>query len=278
MTEQQRLEHQQDRETYARLTAPRHVTLDHFRGHQKVEGYFENRDLPDFMGCDRLLKIDHLYGTVQMGYDPRKGQPFLFANIKTSLYDTAASRYQREIKEYRMMRNSKAGNENLSYSANRRADTAVILYRAERKPWSELSLLPHLKRMDQGALRKTMPFLLRDAERERLEEGRERKKELEREIRGTTAAGGFAGLYALRREELELSKERETLQSLLTRKLQQSRLFFRRINMAYDIQKHEMFDYYREVRERRQLASAAPLDEPPKKPADDRGKEGNGYE
>ena len=101
-----------DAETYARLTAPVHVQQSHFSEHQRIEGYFENRDVPQFLGSDRLMKLDTLYGTIQLGYNPRRGQSFLFANIKTSIFDTAPSRHQRELKEYQMVRGRKAATAN----------------------------------------------------------------------------------------------------------------------------------------------------------------------
>ena len=80
------------REALARLTAPQHLTTTHFLEHRKVEGYEQDREVHDFYGCDRLWKLETVYGRVQMGYDPKKGQSFLFANLKTSIYNNAASR------------------------------------------------------------------------------------------------------------------------------------------------------------------------------------------
>ncbi len=146
---------QKDKEAYARLTAPQHIAVEHFSRHQKIEGYHENRDAPEFVGSDRLLKLDTLYGTIQMGYNPRRGQSFLFANIKTSVFDTAASRYQKELKEYQMARALKTGTQNLAYSAKRRGGAAVILYKAQNMPWSRGSIAPYLARANMEALRKT---------------------------------------------------------------------------------------------------------------------------
>lgn len=276
--EETRTRQKEDQEVFMRLSAPRHTAFGHFREHQKVEGYTEYRDVPDFLGCDRLLKLDHLYGTVQLGYNPQRRQSFLFANIKTSIFDTAASRYQRELKEHQMMRARKEGTQNLLYSSKRREDTAVLLYKAENKPWTEWSIRPYLQRMNQGALRKTLPFLEREEEADRLREGKGKKKELERKIADHTAMGMFDELQALRAQEMALSREQDALRSLLTRKARQSLLFFRSINYAFDIQKQEMFDFYRELREKHGHEEKHVPEEPPKAPTDKGNEGGSGYE
>lgn len=272
---EQIMEKEKDREeSYARLTVPTHVTFNHFKEHQKIEGYYENRDVPDFMGCDRLLKLDHLYGTIQLGYNPMKNKSFLFANIKTSIYDQAASRYQKELKEYQMMRSRKGNNENVIYSARRKADTAVILYKAEPKPWTEQSIHPYLMNVNQGALRKTMPFLMRDEEMDELKESRKTKRELQTQIEEQIKDGNFEQLQELRAQEMNELREQELLQTMLIRKSQQSRLFFRKINYAFDIQKHEMFQFYKEKKEKMRADGEVTPDEPPTNPEKNRDKEG----
>ncbi|MEG1777766.1 MAG: hypothetical protein RR209_02215, partial [Angelakisella sp.] len=87
------------KEQLARLTAPLHITQNHFTEHTSVEGYQEDRRAEGFFGCDRLMKMDSMYGTIQMGYSPRRKQSFLFANIKTSVFDTAASREHHRMNE-----------------------------------------------------------------------------------------------------------------------------------------------------------------------------------
>ncbi|MEG2037723.1 MAG: hypothetical protein RRZ93_07005, partial [Ruthenibacterium sp.] len=82
-----------------------------------------------------------------------------FANIKTSIFDTAASREQHELSEQQQMGEIKTGNQNRAFVARRRQDSAVVLFKAENKPWSELSLSPYLNRVHTGALHKALPFL-----------------------------------------------------------------------------------------------------------------------
>ena len=239
---------QKDTEAYARLTSPQHVTQNHFTEHQKIEGYFENRDVPDFMGSDRLLKLNTIYGTIQLGYSPQKGQSFLFANIKTSIFDTAASRYQRELKDYQMMRQQKTGTQNLAYTSKRRASSAVILYKADTMPWSKRSIAPYLHRVNVEALRKTMPFLDIEQERGEAESSRQKQKQLQEKLTGQLQQGKYADMSKTRAEQTALSHRQDELAALLYRKDTQQRLFFRKLNIAFDLQKADMFAYYRQLR------------------------------
>ena len=84
------------RETSDRLTAASHVQVEYFAKHQKIEGYYESQMPGRLFGCDRLMKQDNMFGTLQLGYNPNRERVFLFANMKTSRYDTVASRYQKE--------------------------------------------------------------------------------------------------------------------------------------------------------------------------------------
>lgn len=242
------------RETQARLTAPQHLVTTRFEEHRKIEGYEQDRSVPDFYGCDRLWKLDTLYGRVQMGYHPGRGQSFLFANIKTSLFDTAPALHQHQLKETQQMRALKSGNQNVAYTSRRRADSAVLLYKAENKPWSEQSLAPYLARTNLETLRKTLPFLDR-SEAQELQQTRQERKELESGVRQSLQARQSAETAALRLRQRELSYRQNALGAVLYRKLTQSQLFFRKINIAFDLQKAKMFAYYRDVR--RQRAAAA---------------------
>ena len=238
------------RETDARLRAPQHLVTNRFEEHKKIEGYEQDRSVPNFYGCDRLWKLETQYGRIQMGYHPGRGQSFLFANIKTSIYDNAASAYQRRMKETQQMRTLKTGTQNIAYSARRWQASAILLYKAENKPWSEQSIAPYLKRVNLETLRKTMPFLDRSEAKER-EENREEKKRLEEKVRQSLRQRDNARTAELRLQERELSRRQDLLSALLTRKQTQSQLFFRKINLAFDLQKAKMFEYYRRMRNRR---------------------------
>jgi len=264
------LARKKDAETYARLTAPQHVRFSHFSKHEKIEGYFENRDVPEFMGSDRLLRLDTLYGTIQLGYNPRKGQSFLFSNIKTSVFDTAASRYQKELKEYQMMRGLKTGTQNTAYSAKRRANSAVILYKAETLPWSRRSVLPYLRRINMESLQKTMPFLDKTAEHNRREESLREHKALGRELSGKMAERNYTEMAAMRAGQRELLTEQNETAALIYRKDTQGRLFFRKINAALDIQKKEMFAWYRNRRQGGVMVEREPAVNDGKPPDEDR--------
>lgn len=238
------------RETDARLRAPQHLVTNRFEEHKKIEGYEQDRSVPNFYGCDRLWKLETQYGRIQMGYHPGRGQSFLFANIKTSIYDNAASAYQRRMKETQQMRTLKTGTQNIAYSARRWQASAILLYKAENKPWSEQSIAPYLKRVNLETLRKTMPFLDRSEAKER-EENREEKKRLEEKVQQSLRQRDNARTAELRLQERELSRRQDLLGALLTRKQTQSQLFFRKINLAFDLQKAKMFEYYRRMRNRR---------------------------
>ena len=270
---QNKTQKQQDSETYARITAPKHLSFHSFKEHKKIEGFFPNKDVPDFMGCDRLLAIDDQYGQLQLGYDPKKGKSFLFARIKTSIYDTAPSRYQKELSEQKMKRDLKDENENIAGTAKRAANASVLLYKAERKPWSEDSVGPYLLKTDKGALRKTMPFLLAE-EPQRHADAQTQARELGRKVRHAVAQGNRDELFQLRAQQMENLREQEWTQNVMIRKDQQRRQFFRKLNYAIDIQKHEMFAYYREVRKRKQQYAAAALpSDTPNKPTDENSNE-----
>lgn len=244
----------EDRELYARLTVPWNVSFHSFREHCKVEGLYVNNEFSMFNGCDVLYKIDTLYGITQMGYSPGRQQSLLFSNIKTSVFDNASSKYKQEMREPQMMRSQKGSNENIIYNSRRRADSASLLFKAERKPWTADSIRPYLNREGQGALRKTMPFLNRSEERKRLVAAQAQRRALALETRQDNVK---------REKSYTLLREEEFLNSVLWRKSALERSFFRKINYAFDVQKHEMFSYYREIRQKNALTGQnAGLDNP----------------
>lgn len=255
------MQREQRKEAVMRLAAPAHITQNRFEEHAKIEGYFEDRTVPDFMGCDRLWKWDTLYGTVQMGYDPKRGQSFLFSNIKTSIFDTAASQEQRKMNDRQRMGQLKTGNQNRAFSARRRANSSVLLYKAENKPWTEQSVRPYLLRQNLEALRKTMPFL------NSREEIFERQKALarDRELSAGERPAAPGERAEIRAERRELSRELDFLGALVWRKQAQSRLFFRKINIAFDLQKQKMFEYYRGRIAARRLEAENAVPEAPQK-------------
>ncbi len=229
-------------ETVARLTAPTHVTQNRFEEHERIEGYFEDRSAADFVGCDRLLKWDTLYGRVQLGYDPKRAKSFIFANIKTSIYDTAASREQRQLSQQQSMSQLKTEGENRAFTARRRRNSAVLLFKAENKPWSERSVRPYLMRANMEALGKTLPFVNAEQEQQERRSMLWRDRALSRQEQQEQDAVKLEGVRAQR---LELLAQLNLMGSLIWRKQAASRLFFRRINLVFDLQKARMFEYYR---------------------------------
>ncbi len=248
-----REEENENSELAARLTAPQHIVYTRFEEHAPVEGYEQDRDVADYYGCDRLMKVDTMYGRIQLAYDPRKGQSFLFANIKTSIYDNAASGYQRSMKENMMMKQLKTGNQNVAFSSRRMQNSSVLLYKMENKPWTEGSVKPYLLRVDLQALQKAMPFLQKEVEMEQRQTDMRRRKSYERNIRDAVLRNDAESVRMLRAMDTRTLHNMEHIDALIYRKAAQSQNFFHRINMAFDLQKAKMFEYYRNERERRKL-------------------------
>lgn len=236
------------KETYYRLTAPVHITLNSYKEHERIEGYYEFKDYGRIFQCDRLLKLETIYGKVQMGYNPNRMRSFVFANMKTNLYDTVNSRYQKIMKEYQQKPEQKRGNENRAYVSGRWKSAAVLLEKAENKPWSEKSIKPYLRKTNMDAIQKTMPFFYREQEREQLEKTKEQIKGLQESVRQNALQGKHQENKALNEQMRELQEESNMLQSILYRKDSGRRGFIRKMNYAFDIEKHEMFDYYRQKR------------------------------
>ncbi len=272
--QQKKLEREKkDREELKnRLSAPQHIIYNRFEEHVRVEDFRQNENVADYYGYDRLMKLDTLYGRIQMGYHPGRDQAFLYANIKTSIYDYAPYAFQRSYMELRGMKELKTGayaNQNIAWSSRRIKNSSVILYKAQNKPWDESSIRPYLGRENLGALRKTMPFLLRGEEQEKrldlLTEQAERKARIQEVLSGRQKDEEFgqknAAVAALRAEQVAAEKQMEGLEAVFSKKQLMNINFFHRINMAFDLQKIKMFDYYRTIRMQRALkaenASAA---------------------
>ncbi|MEG0304754.1 MAG: hypothetical protein RR576_06165 [Oscillospiraceae bacterium] len=258
------------KEQLARITVPMHLTQSHFMQHEKMEGYQQDESAEGFFGCDRLMKLDSIFGTIQMGYNPEKGQSFLFANIKTSIFDTAAGEEQHVMNESRQMGERKTGNPNKAFVSRRRQDSAVVLYKAENKPWNEQSVAPHLHNTNTGALRKTLPFLSAHEDKQEQSEENENQKALQSEEHALQYKRSDAEeLRIVRARRVALSHEQNDINSLIMRKESREQWFFHRVNLVFDLQKHKMFEYYRDKKASfvQQAENAAPIT-----PKDDKDK------
>lgn len=247
------------RETMDRLTAASHVKVEYFAEHQKIEGYYEDRMPERLFGCDRLMKQDNLFGTIQLGYNPNRERTFLFANLKTSRYDTVASRYQKEMRDYRRRSLLKGDNENRAYVSRRDEMSSILIEKKERKPWSARSVKTYLNRANMEAGAKLLPFFTREEEKEELEKLYARRKEIRETIRELSLQGrdeeagqdhreAAMEIRTLRREATDSLMKESLLEAILARKEAASRTFLRRINYAYDFQKKDIEAYYRERR------------------------------
>lgn len=246
---QAELEKKKQMEDNDRLTAVSHIQIEHFSRHRKIEGYHENPDMGHLFSCDRLMKSENMFGRIQMGYNPNRRRSFLFANIKTSRYDTAGSSIYREMKEYEAKSLLKGENENRAYVSRHQEHVAVLVEKAENKPWTKQSLKPYLNRTHLGTLKRVMPFLNMQEDRKRLMELHQEQRKLRDEVSEHSRRGEYEKNAELRRQQLQNMEKENLLNSMIYRKEMGSKLFFRKLNYAIDYQKHEMFEFYRERRE-----------------------------
>ncbi len=257
--EEQKMEH--FRETMDRLTAASHVQTEYFADHQKIEGYYENLTEGRFFKCDRLMKQENMFGKIQLGYNPNRKRVFIFANLKTSRYDTVASRYQKEMKDYQRKSLLKGDHENRAYISKRREDATVLIEKKENKPWSQRSIRSYLGRANMEAVQKTMPFFSREEEQKELKEIRDERKAIQenvRELLEEMSSGGEVdrservsqekAIRAHRSMAVKNLTKENLLQAIMIRKTSVERTFLRKINYAYDFQKYDIENYYREKR------------------------------
>jgi len=241
-------EKEQMRETFARLSAPVHVTLNSWEEHERIEGYYEFQDYGHLFSCDRLLKLETFYGKVQMGYNPNRARSFVFANMKTNIYDTVNSRYQRSMKEYQQKPEQKKGNENRAWVSGRWQNASVLLEKAENKPWSVRSMEPYLHNTNMETILKTMPYLSSEQELSQLSLRKEAIVQMQKKVSENARKNERSEDAQLHERMREASEESALLQAILARKDSQKRAFIRKLNYAFDIDKKRMFEYYREQR------------------------------
>lgn len=244
------------KETCDRLNAVQHISVEHFRKHTKIEGFYEDADMQHLFQCDRLMKVENIYSRLQIGYNPNKGRSFILANLKTSIYDTVASRYQKEMRENQMRALLKGDNQNRAYVSRRWSQASVLLDKRENKPWTEESIKPYYGKINMEALRKTMPFFAKQEEEQRQEKLAQRQMELKKEISENSRKSQHSDNRELHHEALQTMQEENTIQMLILRKEMTAKFFLRKINYAFDIQKHEMFQYYKVQREHKQVEKA----------------------
>ena len=275
--EEQKMEH--FRETMDRLTAASHVQVDYFAEHKKIEGYYEENMNGKFFNCDRLMKQDNMFGTIQLGYNPNRDRVFIFANIKTSRYDTVASKYQREMRDYQKKALLKGNNENRAFVSKRKENAAVLIEKKERKPWTYRSVKTYLKRANMEAAQKILPFFSKEEETEELDKIKYYQKTIEEDIRENRIEQSNSNVEKgekerkerenytreLRYQALRNLEKENLLEAILIRKGTMEKNFLRRLNYAYDFQKKDIEEYYREkkrnVQERAEATNAEDVPE-----------------
>lgn len=267
VVEDKKMEH--FRETMDRLTAASHVQVEYFEDHKKIEGYYESVAEGKFFNCDRLLKQENMFGKIQLGYNPNRGRVFLYSNLKTSRYDTISSKYQREMEDYQQKALLKGDNENRAYVSKRWENAAVLIEKKENKPWTQKSVKTYLSRANAEAAKKSMPFFSKEEEMEELAKARQRQKEIRREIRDirkqmsageNKSADMEAKIRELRKEALSGLSKISLLETLVYRKNTAEKTFLRKINYAYDFQKSDIENYYREKRKEFEAMAAESVD------------------
>lgn len=255
--EEQKMEH--FRETMDRLTAVSHVQTEYFADHKKIEGYYERVEEGKYFNCDRLMKQENMFGSIQLGYNPNRKRVFLFAGLKTSRYDTIASRYQKEMEEYQRKALLKGDNENRAYVSKRWEMATVLIEKKENKPWTRRSVKTYLNRANLEAVRKTLPFFSQEeeqkeqqelkTERQAIQENiRDLRRELSVEEEMRERAAKEHQIRSLRRIAVENLSKENLLDAILIRKNAAEKGFLRKINYAYDFQKKDIENYYREKR------------------------------
>ena len=241
-----RLEYQEDID---RVTAVGHLQVEHFSKHAKIEGYYENALGRGQFGCDRLFKLESMFGRMQLGYNAVRRRSFLFAEIKTSRYDTVSERYQRAMKEYQINSRQDAPRQTRVFAVKRRTEPVVLLENIQTKPWSERVIRSNFSRVNMDVLSKVMPFMDREGNRRRLQELRIEARRLQEEVQQNINEGKFENNVALRQQQVRHLMEENFLGHLLRCKEASSRYVIRRMNMAFDMQKNEMFEYYKNKRQ-----------------------------
>lgn len=254
------------RETMDRLTAASHVRVEYFDEHRKIEGYYECVAEGKFFNCDRLFKQENMFGKIQLGYNPNRGRVFLYSNLKTSRYDTISSAYQKEMEDYQQKSLLKGDNENRAYVSKRWENAAVLIEKKENKPWTYRSVKTYLNRANAEAAKKSMPFFAREEEQTELRKGRQRQREIGREIQEirremsegeNKTADMESKIRSLRKEAVTGLAQESLLEALIYRKNAAEKAFLRKINYAYDFQKADIENYYRE--KRRELENQAAM-------------------
>ena len=250
----EKLKKQHFRETMERLTAASHVQTEYFEKHNRIEGYYERLSDGKFFHCDRLLKQENMFGSIQLGYNPNRERVFLYANLKTSRYDTIASTYQKQMADYQQESLLKGDNENRAYVSQRWENAAVLIEKKENKPWTHRSVKAYLKHTNMGAARKSMPFFTREEEFTELERLRKEQKKNRDDISALRreSAQNIQGtedkIRTLQQKAVEQLSEENLLEAILIRKSAAEKTFLRKINYAFDFQKKDIESYYREKR------------------------------
>lgn len=168
----------------------------------------------------------------------------------------------------------KGDNENRAYVSKRYENAAVLIEKKENKPWTQRSVKTYLRRANAEAVSKSMPFFTTEEERTELAGSKARQKEIRAQISDIQAqrssgerpaAEADQGVRELRKEAVRAIAKESLLETLIYRKKTAEKLFLRRINYAYDYQKADIENYYRERKKEleAEILEAADAQTPP---------------
>ncbi len=263
------LQQKQLEETYARLTTPYHKTQSHFTQHQSVQGMYMGQHL--LAGSDRLLLLQNSFGAIQLGYAPREGKTFLFANAAR----TSFAYRNAQTRAYNNPRHN------------------AIFYQSTAKPWSAKTLARQIegsttqtpsirwlarqvqnqKSHPPAAYQSLFPFAQRSAEHAQRMVLAQRCRTAEAEqrtlLQQPTTVAQQQQLQQLRTQQREALHQGDLLASILYRKDAQSLWFFQQANRSFDAQKQEIYTYYKTRQTPAEAATAVGAAHTTAEPEDD---------
>lgn len=253
--ETQHLRKREYQEELDRVTAVQHIQTERFDRHVKPEGYYDSVSMGQMFACDRLMKQESMFGRIQLGYNAVRHRTFIFAEMKTSRYDTVSSRYQRTMKEYQMNSRKDVSNVRRAFVSQKRSEASLLIEKAYGKPWNEELLYRYHDRVNEDVLASVMPFLDSRRKRQKLKEQKRDRRGLQEQIQKNTNEGNFEENIGLRQKETQMIAEENLLQQLILYQEAASRNFVNRVNLVYETQKEQIFAYYKHKKKEKQKNS-----------------------
>ncbi|MFI3177408.1 MAG: hypothetical protein R3Y67_07970 [Eubacteriales bacterium] len=236
------------KESNDRITNPYHVRVEHFLEHKKLEGV-RNDILGSKFSCDRILHAQNMFLQFQMAYHPVQKRTFVIARTKTSRYDTVSTDRERQIRaediSYIMQRRRKKQEAN----GRKAASNTMFLYNRQTNMWDRGVIGSFVKANRNVSVDKTLPFFTTYDERARRHELAGKQKAIKETVAIQSRESRHEENTSLLEDSKYYLQEENYLQMLIERKEASGISFLRKMNYAVDIQKNEMFAYYRAEQE-----------------------------